>query len=92
MTAFIMICLIVEEIVKDRYMYGDSLGPLTNNKHAFTIYLRLQSSTHSPLEIGQTGRRRSILKDTLAHDNESDRASTHSHGKLCYKIILVREL
>lgn len=37
MTAFIMICLIVEEIVKDRYMYGDSLGPLTNNKHAFNI-------------------------------------------------------
>ncbi|KAH8411908.1 hypothetical protein KR222_002110, partial [Zaprionus bogoriensis] len=38
-----------------------------------------QSSTHSPLEIGPPGRRRSILKDTLAHDNESDRASTHSY-------------
>ncbi|KAL7742052.1 hypothetical protein ACLKA6_018300 [Drosophila palustris] len=38
-----------------------------------------QSSAHFPLEIGPPGRRRSILKDTLAHDNESDRVSTHSY-------------
>ncbi|KAH8411903.1 hypothetical protein KR222_002094, partial [Zaprionus bogoriensis] len=36
-----------------------------------------QTSTHSHSEIGPT-RRRSILKDTSQHDNESDRGSTHS--------------
>ncbi|XP_064548895.1 sodium/hydrogen exchanger 9B2-like [Drosophila montana] len=38
-----------------------------------------QSSIQSPLEVGPPGRRRSILKDTLAHDNDSDRVSTNSY-------------
>ncbi|EDW78011.2 uncharacterized protein Dwil_GK24783, isoform A [Drosophila willistoni] len=37
-----------------------------------------QCSQHSHTEIGPA-RRKSILKDTPIHDNESDRASTHSY-------------
>ncbi|EDW87827.2 sodium/hydrogen exchanger 9B2 isoform X1 [Drosophila yakuba] len=37
-----------------------------------------QTSTHSHTDIGPA-RRKSILKDTVPHDNESDRVSTHSY-------------
>ncbi|XP_060663049.1 sodium/hydrogen exchanger 9B2-like [Drosophila nasuta] len=58
---------------------GPVLGydnPAFDQSHARKIS---QCSANSPLEIGPPGRRRSILKDTLAHDNDSDRMSTYSN-------------
>ncbi|XP_017844388.1 sodium/hydrogen exchanger 9B2 [Drosophila busckii] len=63
-----------------------SEAPVNNNgydnpayeQHA-TNLRKISQCSLPPLDIGPIGRRRSILKDTLAHDNDADRVSTHSY-------------